>query len=298
MITLLDGSIGQELVNRTGVKDTPLWSTKTTIDHPELVREVHDAYFAAGSLIATANSYNTLPDRLERFGLLDQLEALITRALTLALEARDAHGAGYVAGSMGPLNASYLPDTDTPVDAVADIYAGIAKHHAPLADLILLETIASVSHAVGSLAGARVAGKPVWLSVTVDDRDGTRLRSGEPLSELFAALEASPPDALLLNCSLPEAVDVAVPLLPTTRPTGAYANGFTEIVPEFLSIHQKTEDLAPRRDLTPEAYADFALGWAGNGATILGGCCEIGPAHIAHLAARLRAEGHSLATTL
>jgi homocysteine S-methyltransferase len=47
--------------------------------------------------------------------------------------------------------------------------------------------------------------------------------------------------------------------------------------------------LSARRDLDPNAYADFADGWATNGATIIGGCCEVGPAHIAELARRLKA---------
>ena len=44
-ITLLDGSIGQELVKRAGDKPTPLWSTTVMIDKPHLVSEVHDLYF-------------------------------------------------------------------------------------------------------------------------------------------------------------------------------------------------------------------------------------------------------------
>ena len=297
-ITLLDGSIGQELVNRTGVKDTPLWSTRTLIDHPEYVRDVHDSYFAAGCLIATANSYALLPDRLARFDLADRLGQLITAALAAASASRDAHGAGYVAGAMGPLSASYVPDTETSVEKVAETYASVARHHKDHADIILLETIASISHAIGGVMGARIAGKPVWLGVTLDDRDGTRLRSGESIADLLAALKKEPPDALLLNCSLPEAISTGMPLTEAPLPRGAYANGFTEIVEEFLSIHQKTEDLAPRRDLGPEAYADFALAWAKDGATILGGCCEIGPAHMRHLKDRLTAEGHTLATSL
>ena len=52
--------------------------------------------------------------------------------------------------------------------------------------------------------------------------------------------------------------------------------------------------LSPRRDLGPEAYAGFALGWVDQGATIVGGCCEVGPAHITELARALRAAGHTI----
>ena len=49
-----------------------------------------------------------------------------------------------------------------------------------------------------------------------------------------------------------------------------------------------------RTDLGPDAYADHAMAWIGRGATIVGGCCEVGPAHIARLATRIEAAGHRL----
>ena len=75
-ITLLDGSIGQELVKRSGDRATPLWSTQVMMDHGDLVRQVHDAYFAAGATVATTNTYAVLRDRLERVGLQDEVARL------------------------------------------------------------------------------------------------------------------------------------------------------------------------------------------------------------------------------
>jgi homocysteine S-methyltransferase len=46
--------------------------------------------------------------------------------------------------------------------------------------------------------------------------------------------------------------------------------------------------------MTPEAYADHAMAWVDQGATIVGGCCEVSPAHIAEIARRLRAAGHTI----
>jgi homocysteine S-methyltransferase len=43
-------------------------------------------------------------------------------------------------------------------------------------------------------------------------------------------------------------------------------------------------------DITPEDYAEAALGWVSQGAQIIGGCCGIGPAHIAQLHERLPAR--------
>ena len=71
-VTLLDGAIGQELVNRAGDRSTPLWSTQVMIERPDLVRAVHDDYFAAGATVATANTYAVHRNRLERAGISDR----------------------------------------------------------------------------------------------------------------------------------------------------------------------------------------------------------------------------------
>jgi S-methylmethionine-dependent homocysteine/selenocysteine methylase len=52
--------------------------------------------------------------------------------------------------------------------------------------------------------------------------------------------------------------------------------------------------LHARHDLDPDAYADFALGWVEAGLDIVGGCCEVGPPHIAALRDRLEAAGHEI----
>lgn len=108
-----------------------------------------------------------------------------------------------------------------------------------------------------------------------------------------AAVLAEGVDARLLNCSRPEAVSAAWPAFSTPPGvTGAYANGFTSV--ENLEPGGTVAGLEARRDLGPDAYAGFALRWVEQGATIVGGCCEVGPAHIRHLAARLRSAGYSI----
>jgi S-methylmethionine-dependent homocysteine/selenocysteine methylase len=107
-------------------------------------------------------------------------------------------------------------------------------------------------------------------------------------------LAGLPVAARLVNCSRPEAVDMAMPgLVALGGPVGAYANGFTRIAARF-EPGTTVERLSARKDLGPEAYADFAMGWVAEGATIVGGCCEVGPAHITELARRLRAAGHAI----
>lgn len=290
-ITLLDGGMGQELIHRSGDTPTPLWSTQVMLDHPELVEAVHRDYFRAGATVATTNTYAIHRDRLLGTGLIDRFDGLFTIALDAAHRASGGHPAARIAGAIGPLGASYRPDLLPPHDEAVALFTENARLLAPRVNLLIFETVASVAHAEAALEAGRTLSLPVWLAVTVDDEDGSRLRSGEPLTGL-AHLTA---DAWLANCSAPEAVTTALDTLRTFgKPFGGYANGFTRITKDFLKDKPTVDALSARPEMTPERYADFAMHWVGQGATIVGGCCEVGPAHIRAIAERLRAAGHTI----
>ena len=294
-ITLLDGSIGQELVKRSGNRATPLWSTRVMIDHPNLVGDVHADYFRRGATVATTNTYAVHRSRLVRVGLEDQMPALINTALTQAERARDVTGSR-IAGSLGPLLASYRPDLNPDPAEAAEKFRELVVLMSKRVDLFLIETVSSVQEADGALRGTHECGKPVWLALTVMDDDGTRLRSGEPLGNIAPLVARFDPEAVLINCSPPEAIAAALDILKTMgKPYGAYANGFTRISEGFLKDEPTVDALEQRQDLDPAAYAELAMGWIVQGATIVGGCCEVGPDHIEALAHRLRAAGHKIA---
>jgi homocysteine S-methyltransferase len=294
-ITLLDGSIGQEIVKRSGDRATPLWSTSVMMEKPDIVGDVHADYYRVGATIATTNTYAVHVDRLDRVGLADQQLHLLDVAMDQAIRARDAHGSGRIAVALGPLGASYRPDLTTPLDQAAALYGTIVRHLDARADLFIIETAASLDHARGALMGCAASDRPVWLAVTVDDDDGTRLRSGEDLTELAKLVTDFSPAALLINCSRPEVIADGLELLkPIGLRFGAYANGFTRISEGFLKDAPTVDALEQRHDLGPDEYADLAMGWVDQGATIIGGCCEVGPDHIAELARRLHAAGHAI----
>ncbi|MGB3246626.1 MAG: homocysteine S-methyltransferase family protein [Sulfitobacter sp.] len=289
-ITLLDGGLGQELVHRAGDNPTPLWSTQIMIDHPGMVADIHRDFTAAGATIATTNTYAIHHDRLVDTPLAGRFADLHTMALA---EVR-VSGAIRIAGSIGPLMASYRPDLHPDVETATPLYAEIAKMIGRACDLLICETVVSVAHAESVLRGATAGGKPVWLAVSVDDRDGTRLRSGEPLADVIPYAKAGA-EAVLVNCSAPEAIPAALAILSQAdMPFGAYANAFEQITAAFLEDKPTVDSLQSRRDMTPAAYGDHAMAWVDQGATIIGGCCEVGPAHIAEIARRLRAAGHTI----
>ena len=144
---------------------------------------------------------------------------------------------------------------------------------------------------------ASESGLPVWVSWTLQDSlDGARLRSGETIEEAAKAIAHIEFEARMINCSKPEVISAGMDdLIALGGPVGAYANGFTSI---GALKHGGTVDvLEARRDLGPESYADFAESWAAKGASIVGGCCEVGPKHIAALRDRLLKNGFELTGT-
>ncbi|WP_137701034.1 homocysteine S-methyltransferase family protein [Marimonas lutisalis] len=295
-ITLLDGSIGQEIVKRSGDRATPLWSTSVMMEKPDVVGDVHLDYFRAGATIATTNTYAVYVDRLDRVGLEGEHLHLLDVAVEQAQRARTAHGSGRIAGALGPLGATYRPDIAIEQEKAAETFAINVRHLDPHVDLFLIETASSLHQARTALMGcARATDKPVWLSVTVKDDDGTQLRSGESIADLAGIVSEFDPAAVLINCSPPEAMAAGLEIVKTFgKPFGAYANGFTRISEDFLKEAPTVDALEQRTDLGPKEYAAFAMGWIDQGATIVGGCCEVGPAHIAELARQLRAAGHTI----
>ena len=294
-IILLDGSIGQEILKRSGDKATPLWSTKVMIDKPNIVDDVHKIYFECGATVATTNTYPVLYDRLKRVGLENDRFELWDIAVNSAISARNKHGYGKVAASIGPLIASYRPDICPPAAEAEKIYDEIITHLSSKTDLILIETMCSIDQAEGALRASEKIQKPVWIGFSVDDFDGSKLRSGENLEDIVSILEKFTVEAVLINCSRPEVVSTALKIISSFNiKFGAYANAFTKITSGFLKDAPTVDALEERKDLNPENYSQFVMEWVNLGASIVGGCCEVGPEHIKLIAHKLKNSGYKI----
>ena len=294
-IILLDGSIGQEILKRSGDKATPLWSTKVMIDKPNIVDDVHKIYFECGATVATTNTYPVLYDRLKRVGLENDRFELWDIAVNSAISARNKHGYGKVAASIGPLIASYRPDICPPAAEAEKIYDEMITHLSSKTDLILIETMCSIDQAEGALRASEKIQKPVWIGFSVDDFDGSKLRSGENLEDIVSILEKFTVEAVLINCSRPEVVSTALKIISSFNiKFGAYANGFTKITSGFLKDAPTVDALEERKDLNPENYSQFVMEWVNLGASIVGGCCEVGPEHIKLIAHKLKNSGYKI----
>ncbi|TCL00641.1 homocysteine S-methyltransferase [Shimia isoporae] len=294
-VILKDGGTGQELLARSSMPPHPLWSCKVMMEEPEIVRGVHADYIRSGARLLTLNTYTVTPERLEREGEPDMFVPLQRRAIELVDAAREEVGVEgvKVAGCLSPLHGSYRPDMAMSHNDLLPLYREIVEGQVEASDLILAETLSSIAEVTSAAQAAVETGLPTWVFLTLNDDESGTLRSGEPLSDAVAALDGSGVAGIGINCCKPEVVDANLAEVQRSGlPTGAYANGFTGI--DALEIGGTVDGLKARKDLTPVAYAEFAMRWAQQGLGLIGGCCEVGPSHIAELSKQLIDAGYDV----
>lgn len=293
---LLDGGLGQEIYKRAGKPAHPLWSARVMMDNPEIVKKVHQDFISAGSRIITINSYTCTPTRLQRDGQLQWFEKLQKLALQMALKARDELGASaedvQIAGCLPPLVGSYTTD-ERSFQQLKDEYRLISSIQAADVDLFIVETISNTKEAKAAIEAALETRKPVLLSFTLSDKNPDTLRAGETIKEALKVVSDYRLDGLLFNCSFPETITEGMKAVQHLEiPFGGYANGFTSV--EALKPGGTVNVLSARKDLDEKKYAHHAMDWIQKGASIVGGCCEVGPAYIQYLQNELLKEGHQI----
>lgn len=288
-LLILDGGTGRELARSGAPFRQPEWSALALIEGPEFVSAVHRAYVEAGADVITTNSYAVVPFHIGEERFAEQGAALAALAGKLAREVADsASHPVRVAGSLPPICGSYRPDL-VDLDRARPVLQVLVTALAPNIDHWLAETLSSLVEARLAATLTAPTGKPLWLSFTLEDEQQAAepvLRSGETVAEAARLAAEIGAAALLFNCSQPEVMEAAVRAagaeLGPDSPIriGVYANAF----PPMAADAEANSALCPiRADLTPEGYGRFAAAWHDAGASILGGCCGIGPEHIAAL---------------
>ncbi|WWT75130.1 homocysteine S-methyltransferase family protein [Lautropia mirabilis] len=163
-------------------------------------------------------------------------------------------------------------------------------------DIWLAETQSSVAEAAFWRTQLPQDGKPFWTSFTLEDtqpHEEPVLRSGERVADAVRTMVALGAEAVLFNCSMPEVMEAAVRVAYQALGNasnqvrlGVYANAFEASHGEMRAANDGLDEI--RKDTTPTNYLAWARQWVDAGASMVGGCCGIGPGHIAELAAHLQ----------
>ena len=307
---LLDGGTGSEL-QRRGV-DVLLgstgrlkaWSATANLAAGDVVRQVHQDYLRVGADIITSNNFWTTPSRLATLDAGGDWRTYAEAAARIALAARQAgNRQAYVAGGVALPALQDMQAGDLASDVArlgrGEFVKEIGDHARLLADagvdLILLEYVGYVEECVAAAQACAGIDLPLFVGVRHVRADGA-MQYGESLADLAAELRslARAPDAILLMCSNPEAIDAGLPILRGAaggpidcypnlgyNPTGPVANRPT------LTNQRPSAgpDILQSADYPPARLAGFARRWIDAGAQIVGGCCASGPEHILALRA-------------
>jgi homocysteine S-methyltransferase len=291
---MLDGGLATEMERRGADLDHFLWSARMLAEAPELIRQVHYDYLAAGADVIATATYQASFEGFERAGFdRSQAEALMRLSAELAVDARDAFWADtanrdsrqrpLVAASIGPYGAC-LHDGSEYHGRYAVGPAEVRDFHRPRmdllagteADLFAFETIPSLGEAEILLELLQdYPASSAWLSYSC--RNGSEVSHGESFAECAALADGE--DQVLavgVNCTAPEHVTALLESAARVRkPLAAYPNSGEVWVAED-------------NQWTGQGGREFAVAdWYRSGARLLGGCCRTGPDDIRRIRALL-----------
>ena len=298
-IIVLDGAMGTELERLGAPMHDAVWCAKALEDHPDLVREVHRSYIEAGADVITTNTYAAPRHALEPAGLSEHVVPWNARAAAIAREVRDGSASVrpvYVAGSVSTFGNFDRLDAATLARGLREQARILVEHGV---DLLVLETLGSRREAVeAGVEAIADLGLPLWVSMScMQGRTGPEVMLGieesqvhsdqvqefEPFGPAVAAVMARGGSAALMMHSDLKVTRAALKSMASHYRglLGVYPNAGHWLRPEWAFVDQ----------VSPEAYAEEASGWAAAGARIIGGCCGIGPAHIKAVHERVARQG-------
>lgn len=289
-ILILDGAMGTMIQQRQltaedfGGSQLEGCNEYLNITRPDVIREIHMAYFEAGADIVETNSFGSTPLVLGEYGLSDQAFEVSKRAAELAREAADAFTSAdkprFVAGSMGPTTKSLSVTGGATFDELVASYEVQAEGLVVGgSDFLMIETSQDMLNVkAAGVAIQNVSEKlgrhiPVMVSGTIEAM-GTTL-AGQTIEAFYLSIEHLKPFAVGINCATgPELMR-------------DHVRALSELAQCAVSCHPNAglPDEEGCYLETPYAFsvkmADFAReGWL----NLAGGCCGTTPDHIRELA--------------
>ena len=273
---LIDGGTGTELERRGATMVEGAWCGDGGLSEPELLQQIHEDYIKLGSQVIVANTFASSRHICEQGGFGDRFESANRSSVAAAKRARDAVGSVVIAGSV---SSTHQGGPQPPLDVAARNHTDQAAILADEGcDLLIAEMMRDVDHTNTLLDAIRPAGLPIWVGFTVANRDGQMWMYEDEMSfaDGLAKIDLSGVDVVAIMHSEVEDVDPALDVLADvwSGPTGVYAQTGTFIPPNWQFIDM----------ISPQDYTSAVERWAARGVQVLGGCCGIGPEHIAHMA--------------
>lgn len=266
---LFDGGMGT-MLQRFGL-EAGSCPDYYNISHPDVVQQIHKAYWDAGSEFITTNTFGASPMKLADYDLSGQVEAIASAAVR---NVRAACGDRVkVAGDMGPTGKFIKPIGDLSFDETCENYFRLAKALADAgADCLIIETIIDIQEMKAALIAAKAACRlPVICQMSYSE-DGRTIPGTDPVTATIL-LDSMGADVIGANCSVgpDKLLDAARQMVSVTnKPIIIQPNAGMPVL----------ENGETRYPLEPEEFASYGPKFAEIGVSYLGGCCGTTPDHI------------------
>ncbi|MCQ2409878.1 MAG: homocysteine S-methyltransferase family protein [Clostridia bacterium] len=272
-ILISDGGMGS-LLQKSGLPLGVL-PERWNLEKPEVIREIHKAYFDAGSNMVSTNTFGANPLKFSD----DELKDIIFAAVKIAQDAKKesiSDKEKFVALDIGPLGHMLKPYGDLDFeDAVNAFKKIVSLGQEAGADAVIIETMNDAYETKAAVVAAKEACKLPLIVSNAYSEDG-KLLSGTTPRAMVALLEGLGVDALGCNCSLgPEKLkNVVEELLEySSIPVIFQPNaGLPKIIGNVTFY-----------DVDEDEYVACMADEIRKGVRIAGGCCGTTPSYIKKL---------------
>ena len=287
---ILDGGMGQELLARGMKTNGTLWSANAILnsEYHELVESTHKDFVKAGAEVIVTTTFTTRRKRLSENNIEDKFEYLNKKAGEIALKVKNEYPNIMIAGGLPPQRLTYEEDIRSEVEITKD-FNEQARLLNEYVDFYYFDVWSSIREFKCGIEAIKEFKKPYLIGIHISE--GTKLPSGEKISDIKSIIDENLL-GVMLSCVSPENYERNLEEIKKLNvPFGFKLNGFMTTKPKngYTANYLKTkgnpnEFLGKRHDLTPDKFHEIAKKFKKNGATIIGGCCETGPAHIKAMA--------------
>ncbi len=285
-IIIIDGGTGTDIQRRGAPMNGETWCAEVNLTHPAIVRDVHADYIKAGAEVIIANTFAASALLFNALGRDSDLLAIDRAAVAIARDAAAGHHVS-VAGSVSTMRPvakgsdRTLKQREWPEADARQLFRQKVENLAAChVDLLMMEMMRDVDYSLWATEAAIATGLPVWVGISAERRaDGQMAgfgREDQLLDDVARALAATQPTVISIMHTSPNDTDEALDIVRKywDGPLGAYPESGYFKMPDWTFV-----DI-----IAPEDLVEKARNWRQKGVTIFGGCCGLGPEHIAALA--------------
>ncbi len=285
-VRILDGGMGQEILNRGVKPHGTIWGATALLykKYHKTVVNIHLDFIKAGAEVIVTNTFGSRRRRLIENKLEKKFKELNINAGKLAVKAvKKSKKKILIAGSLPPQNFTYFADLGKDLNFIKNGFYQQAKYLNSYVDFFYLDVMCSLKECKIGIQSIKPFKKKFLIGLHI--RENGKLPSGEKFISVVKKLEKFHPLGIIASCVSIENLEQVIKDFKKIKvPFGFKINAFEHIPAGWKpDANNPKVQLGSRHDLNPKAFLKICKKLNRFGAKIIGGCCEITPAHIKQL---------------